>query len=131
MKTRIIVSLLLVPSLVLAGGDSREVSLKSLFQTAENTYVLKYVEGGGVDVSTLHLSYDAERYSKYARFLTQERFDQAISLLNRQLASKQVVYLGSFGGGPCLVDKAKQVYRSDALDIYEGGRVVYVFCRYR
>ncbi|WP_078082621.1 hypothetical protein [Microbulbifer mangrovi] len=131
MRTLIAAILFLIPLLSLAGGDSRDVVLVSLSETAENTYTLEYVELEGDSHFTLHLSYDARRYSKHAKFLTRTKFEQAIELLEKQIAGEKVVRLGSFGGGPCIVDRENNIYRSDALDIYEGGRVVFAFCGYR
>ncbi|MEQ3636557.1 MAG: hypothetical protein ABNH30_09200 [Thalassolituus sp.] len=119
-----------------AGGISEEVKLLSLTETTEDEYTLKYVSTKSDKTFTIHLSYSKLGYMFKAKFLTQEKFHSAISLLKEQLKQKNSVRFGWFGGGPCVIDESKNIYRSDALEIYneghpnKGPQVVYAFCEY-
>ena len=120
-----------------AGGTSEEVTLLSLSETKEDEYTIKYRSVESNKVFTIYLSYRKLGYMFKARFLTQDKYADAIKLLEEQLKHNKNVRFGWFGGGPCVVDKINNVYRSDALDIYtedypnRGSQVVYAFCEYK
>jgi len=130
MKIVALITLLLFSINTFAGGDSKDVILLSLTETGDGDFELKYRDQKSSDVFTVYLSYDQERYLRKAKFLTSEKFYEAVDLLKRQLKLNGPVRFGSFGGGPCVVKKEENIYRSDALHIFEGGRVVYAFCQY-
>jgi hypothetical protein len=113
-----------------AGGSSEAVILNSLTEKEDDEFVLKYKVVSSEEIYTIHLAYDSFHYLLNARFLTKDKFRASILVLKEQLESKKVVQFGFFGGGPCLIDKDKHIYRSDALDTYNNGKIVYAFCEY-
>ncbi len=135
MKTVFAAFLLLLSSQVFAGGASVEVELLSLTETREDKYILKYRNIESDEIYKIYLSYDKGRYIVNPK-LTHDKYTAAISLLKKQLKQKIPVRFGWFARGPCLINKSKNIYRSDALKIYEENypdkaQVVYAFCQYR
>ncbi len=136
MKILFTVFLVLFSLQVSAGGTSEEIDLVSLIETKKNEYTLKYKSMESRKLYTVNLSYSTLGYFLKARFLTQEKYDASISLLKQQIAQGKLVRFGWFGGGPCIIDKTTNTYRSDALEIYnegypnKGPLVVYAFCEY-
>ncbi len=136
MKILIIVTLLVLNLSAFAGGTSEDVRLISLTKKKQHEHTLVYKSVASGEIYTIELSYSGLSYFFKARFLTQERYDVSISLLTQQLVQDKIVRLGWFGGGPCPIDEDKNIYRSDALEIYNEGdskkepNVVYAFCEY-
>jgi hypothetical protein len=129
--------LILVSSRAIAGGASEEVNILSLKESAPDNYTLEYSSLKSGERYIISLSYDEAHYSQYAKFLTQEKFEEGIRLLKSQMISQKSVRFGWFGAGPCLVNKARNIFKSDALDLYVEPystsklKVVYAFCEYR
>lgn len=136
MKIVLLTLLVLFSLQASAGGTSEEVRLLSLTETTDDEYTLKYISSKSGKTFTIHISYSKLGYMFKAKFLTEEKYHSAISLLKEQLNQKSTVRFGWFGGGPCAIDKNKNIYRSDALEIYNEGypengpQVVYAFCEY-
>jgi hypothetical protein len=132
MKKLALLLLLIFPTLSFAGGDSKAVDLISLKEVSKNRYTLTYKEMESKKTITIHLEYKAFRYL-LTDFLSKDKYLKAIDLLKTQISENKPC---RFGGAPCVVDKEKNIYRSDALDIYseEHGEdelsVVYAFCEY-
>jgi hypothetical protein len=120
-----------------AGGTSKAVEFLSLLVNSDKSYTLVYQELDSQKTFTIHLSYGSKHYSNNAKFLTKDKFESSIIHLKEQIENNPVSRFGWFGSGPCLIDKAKNEYKSDALDLYiEGGKtvgekVVYSFCKYK
>ena len=129
--------LILISSQAIAGGVSEEVNILSLKESAPENYTLEYSSLKSGERYIVYLSYNDAHYSQNAKFLTQEKFEEGIRLLKSQVISKESVRFGWFGAGPCLVDKARNIFRSDALDLYVEPysssklKVAYAFCEYR
>ena len=136
MKYLIFPLLLVLSNLVIAGGGSEEVKLISLEEIETDKYVLKYRAISSQKVITVRLEYDPIQYL-FLKTLNKDKYQNSILLLKKQVLSQSTVRFGSFGGGPCLIDKKNSVYRSDALDIYDEDRskrerlVIYAFCEYK
>ena len=117
--------------------NSEAVEFMSLTVKNDGNYILVYKELDSQKIFTIHISYDSKHYSKNARFLTKDKFELAINYLENQIEVNPISRFGWFGSGPCLIDKTRNEYRSDALDLYiEGGKtvgekVVYSFCKYK
>ena len=133
MKLVVFVILTLLSKSLFAGGNSEKVNLISLTQTESKDYVLMYESVKTAKIYTINLSYSRFTYLFNSRFLTSDKFDNSISLLKSQLKQGKTIRFGWFGGGPCLVNKGQNIYRSDALDVLKekGKSVVYAFCEYR
>ena len=136
MKITIFILLVVLTFSVAAGGTSEEVELISLSEIQDDEYKLKYKSIQTGDVYTIFLSHSKIEYLFKARFLTQKTYEAGISLLKYQLNEKKPVRFGWFGGGPCPVEREKNIYRSDSLNINNEGYpdkgllVVYAFCEY-
>ena len=129
--------LILISSQAIAGGASEEVNILSLKESGSGKYTLEYNSLERDEKYIIYLSYNNVHYSRNAKFLTQEKFEEGIRLLKSQMISNEPVRFGWFGAGPCLLDKAQNVFKSDALDLYvepfssSESKVVYAFCGYR
>ncbi|MCX4026428.1 hypothetical protein H0A36_26570 [Endozoicomonas sp. SM1973] len=131
MKNILATFLLLLSTQVFAGGGSIEVELLSMTETEDAEYTLKYrsIESG--ETYTVYLSYDKWGYL-FDSWYSQDKYASAINLLKKQLKQKAPARFGWFRR--CVVDESKNIYRSDALDIFEERNadkripVVYAFC---
>jgi hypothetical protein len=129
--------LILISSRAIAGGASEEVNILSLKESRPGKYTLEYNSLKNGKRYIIYLSYNDAHYSRNAEFLTQEKFDEGIRLLKSQVISKETVRFGWFGAGPCLLNKDRNIFKSDALDLYvephssSKSKVVYAFCEYR
>ncbi len=136
MKILITVTLLFLNLSAFSGGTSEEVRLISLTEIKQHEHTLMYKSVASGEIYTIGLSYSRLNYFFKARFLTQEKYDVSISLLTQQLIQGKIVRFGWFGGGPCPIDEDKNIYRSDALEVYnesysdKESNVVYAFCEY-
>ena len=138
-KPLVLIFLLAIWIPAFAGGTSEEVNLTSLVDEGNDKYTLKYKSFESGKNYTIYLSYNRWEYLRLfkASYLTKDKYDASITLLKKQLSLKKHVRFGWFGGGPCLVDKENNIYRSDALDIIyedypnEEPKVVYSYCEYR
>ncbi|MGI0116604.1 hypothetical protein [Zooshikella sp. RANM57] len=133
MKKVLATALLLFSIQGFAGGISYEVKLLSLTETKNAEYTLKYKSIKSGEIYTIYLSYNKWGYIFDSMF-SQDKYNSAINLLKKQMKQKTPVRFGWWG--PCVIDKNKNIYRSDALVIFNEGEpdkkleVVYPFCEY-
>jgi hypothetical protein len=136
MKYIILILSFLLSLSAVAGGNSQLVQFKSLTETGLNEYTLTYQKSKSKETVTLHLEYNSLQYAKLD-FLSLKQYKKSIDLLKKQIDKKAPARFGSFGSGPCVIDKKNNIYRSDALDIYDEKNgndkllVVYAFCEYQ
>ena len=139
MKPLVLIFFFAICTSAFAGGISEEVNFIFLVDEGNGKYTLKYKNSESGKNYTIYLAYSRWEYLNLFKssYLTKEKYDASITLLKKQLALNQPVRFGWFGGGPCLVDKENNIYRSDALSIHNEGypneelKVVYAFCEYR